>query len=181
MVRRISLLAVGVGALALCSFAMAQDQGGRQGNDRGGRGNFDPAQFRERMMNRMKEEMGSTDDEWKVLAPKIEKVMTAQRETRAGGFGGRGGPGGGPGGDRGGDRGNNATDQPVSKVAQAQRDLRTTLENKSAAADEISKKLDAFRKARDAAKADLQAAQKALKEVVTQRQEAMLVMSGMLE
>jgi len=176
MVRRISLLAIGVCALALLSYAQAQDQGGRR-DDRGGRG-FDPAQFRERMMNRMKEEMGSTDDEWKVLAPKIEKVVTAQRDTRTGfgGFGGRGGPG-----DRGGDRGANAGDQQLSKVQQAQRDLRTLLENKSASADEIGKKLDAFRKARDAAKAELQAAQKALKEVVTQRQEALLVMSGMLE
>ncbi len=181
MVRRISLLAVGVAALAMLSFAMAQDQGGRRedrgGQDRGGR-NFDPAQFRERMMNSMKERMGSTDDEWKVLAPKIEKVMAAQRETRSG-FGGFGGPDrGGRGGDRG---GAGASDQQLSKVAQTQRDLRTLLENKDASADEISKKLTAYREARDKARAELQAAQKALKDVVTQRQEAMLVMSGMLE
>lgn len=182
MVRRMSLLIVGVATLALCSFVMAQEQGGRRGDrggqDRGGR-NFDPAQMRERMMNRMKEEMGATDDEWKVLVPKLEKVMAAQRETRGGfGFGGFGGRGG-PGGDRGGDRA--ASDQPVSKVQQAQRDLRTVLDNKDASADEISKKLAAFREARDKARAELQAAQKALKEVVTQRQEAQLVMNGLLD
>src|SRR5205814_3579173 len=69
-----------------------------------GRGNFDPAQMRERMMNRIKEQLGATDDEWKAISPKVEKVMTAQRESRGGGFGfggggfGGGGRGGGGGG-----------------------------------------------------------------------------------
>src|SRR5689334_16497116 len=53
--------------------------------------NRDPAAFRERMMNGIKERMAATDDEWKVLQPKIEKVMTAQRNARGGGFGGFGG------------------------------------------------------------------------------------------
>jgi len=41
----------------------------------GPRGNFDPAQFRQRMDERMKEALGATDEEWKVLQPKIEKVQ----------------------------------------------------------------------------------------------------------
>ncbi|MGE5608946.1 MAG: hypothetical protein ACM359_06815, partial [Bacillota bacterium] len=65
--------------MTTASFAQAQG-GGRQG--RGGRGqqgagNFDPAQFRQRMMDRMKERLGASDDEWKVLQPKFEKVMNA--------------------------------------------------------------------------------------------------------
>ena len=64
------------------------------------RGNFDPEQMRQRMMERYKERLEVTnDDEWKIIQDRIEKVVTAQRETRIGGFG-FGGPGGrrGPGG-----------------------------------------------------------------------------------
>src|SRR5216110_2902919 len=74
--------------------AMAQNQNG-------GRGNFDPAAFRERRMNQIKEQLGATDEEWKAIEPKVDKVMTAQRES-FGGFGGRGGPGGRGGGGGGG-------------------------------------------------------------------------------
>jgi len=144
------------------SFARAQQQ-------------FDPAQARERMMTRMKEQMGASDDEWKVLSPKIEKVMTVQRETRGGGFGGFGGGGRRGGGGGGGDQ------QPTTETGKASADLRTALENKDAPADDIAKKLAAYREARDKGRAQLQAAQKELKEILTQRQEAVLVNMGMLE
>jgi multidrug efflux pump subunit AcrB len=146
-------------ALMAPSFARAQGQ-------------FDPAQFRERMMNNIKERLGASDDEWKVLEPKVEKVMTAQRDARAGGgFGGFGGRRGGGGGDQ----------QPTTEIGKASADLRTALENKDTPADEIAKKLAAFREARDKARAQLQASQKELKEILTQRQEAVLVNMGMLE
>jgi hypothetical protein len=144
------------------SFARAQNQ-------------FDPAQFREQMMNRIKERMGASDDEWKVLSPKIEKVMTVQRDTRGGG----GGFGGGPGG--GGRRGGGADQQPTTETGKASADLRTALENKDTPADDIAKKLAAYREARDKGRAQLQAAQKELKEILTQRQEAVMVNMGMLE
>jgi multidrug efflux pump subunit AcrB len=147
---------------ALCapSFTRAQQQ-------------FDPAQFRERMMNNIKERLGASDDEWKVISPKVEKVMTAQRDARGGGgfagFGGRGRRGGG--GDQ----------QPTTELGKASQDLRTALENKDTPADEIAKKLTALREAREKGRAQLQAAQKELKEILTQRQEAVLVNMGMLE
>jgi multidrug efflux pump subunit AcrB len=146
-------------ALMAPSFARAQGQ-------------FDPAQFRERMMNNVKERLGASDDEWKVLEPKVEKVMTAQRDARGGGFGGFGG------GRRG---GGNADQQPTTETGKASQELRTALENKDTPADEIAKKLAAFREARDKGRAQLQAAQKELKEILTQRQEAVLVNMGMLE
>ncbi|HEY7118900.1 MAG TPA: hypothetical protein VH475_20085 [Tepidisphaeraceae bacterium] len=158
---RRGLLSVIVGCLifTLAPFASAQNRP-------------DPAQFREQRLNRIKEQLGSSDDEWKVLQPKIEKIMDAQRETFAG-FGGfrRGGGGGGGGADN----------QPQSAIAKASADLRTTLENKDAPADEIAKKLAAVREARDSARKNLQTAQKELKDVLTQRQEAVLVTMGMLE
>jgi hypothetical protein len=148
-------------ALLAPTFATAQDR--------------DPAQFREQMMTRMKERMGASDDEWKVIQPKIEKVMTVQRETR-GGFGGFGGGGGDR--RRGGGGGDN---QPTTESGKASADLRTALENKDTPAEEIAKKLAAYREARDKGRAQLAAAQKELKEILTQRQEAALVNMGMLE
>lgn len=177
MLRRLTFLPVFVAAvLMVAGAALAQDQGGGGGRRRdgggGGGGGFDPAQARQRMMDRLKEQLGAKDDEWQVLAPKLEKVMNAQRDARGGwggfGRGGRGGDGGGGG-------------QPETAVTRARSELQATLDNTGASAEEISAKLTALREARTKAQADLQAAQKDLKEVLTQRQEAVLVMMGTLE
>src|SRR5437660_10438766 len=83
--------------LGLGAANVSAQQGGR-----GGRGNFDPEQFRQQMMDRYKERLEvKSDDEWKIISERIEKVTQAQRDARIGGFGGFGGPGG-PGGRRGG-------------------------------------------------------------------------------
>jgi hypothetical protein len=151
---------------------------GGGGGGGGNRRNFDPAQFRQRMMDNIKDQLNVTDDEWQVLQPKIEKVMTSQRDLRAGmGMFRRQGGGGGAGGGGGGGFG--ATDD--SPVAKATQDLRDTLDNKDSTADTITQKLTALRDARTKAQTDLAAAQKDLKDVLTQRQEASLVMMGMLE
>jgi hypothetical protein len=167
------------------SSAQAQAAGGGQRGQRGqqgGRGNFDPAQAREQYMTRLKEQLGATDEEWKALQPKVTKVMDARRDNRGGG-GGRGGPGG-PGGRRGGNNGADQTAaaaQPTTAVGQAEADLRKTVEDKSAAPEEINKKLAALREAREKAKSELTAAQKELKDLLSARQEAILVTNGLLE
>jgi hypothetical protein len=158
---------VGCALLLPAAVSQAQDNNNR-------RGNFDPAQARERFMNQLKERLGANDEEWKVLQPKLEKVSTAQREGRGGGFGGfggRGGRGGGGGGDQ----------QPTTAVGTASQDLNKALENKDTPAEEIAKKLTALREAREKAKANTVAAQKELKEILTPRQEAVLVTMGMLD
>ncbi len=175
------------------TFVLAQDggqgggererrqQGGQRGGgqDGGGQRNFDPAEMQRRRLERMKEQLGAPDDEWKVLEPKITKVLTAQRDAFSG-FGGFGGGGrrggGGPGG--GGPGGGEADNSPV---AVAQRELRTLLERENASAEEIDKKLAAFREARAKAAANLEAARKELKELLSAKQEASLVLSGVLE
>lgn len=151
------------------------------------RGNFDPAQMRQRYMEQLKERLGASDDEWKVLSPKVEKVMDAQREARSGGGGfggfGFGAPGGktrGGGDNGGGDRANRFRG-PETAVTRAQQALQQTLENKDASPDEIKSKLQALRDARQNAQQQLHSAQGELKELLTQRQEAMLVMMGTLE
>jgi len=172
-------------AALMVPIALAQDntggnrdvnRGGDRGGDRGGRGGgFDPAAMRQGFMDRIKEQMGVTnEDEWKVIQGKLDPVMTKRQE--ASGFGGfgRGGRGGGGGG------GDN--DRPRSAVDQASRDLRTTLENKDATEDQVKEKLTAFREARDKARAELTAAQKELKDILAPgRQEAVLVQFGLLE
>lgn len=179
------LLAVAVGVASLSTLAMAQNQpdgggqGGRPGQGQGpgqggGRGNFDPAQMQQRMLERIKEQMKAPDDEWNVISPKLEAVMKAQRDARAGGFGGFGGRGGGPGGGRG-------DNQPQSEVGKASQELRTALEAENASAETVAAKLKAYREARAKAEEALKAAREELKGVLSERQEAVLVMSGVLE
>jgi len=173
-VRTLCLVVLAAMLLAAAPSTFAQQQG---------RGNFDPAQARAQMEARMKEQLGVSDDEWKVLQPKVEKVMTAQRDAQAGGFGGRGGGGGRRGGGAGGGGGaaGGADAQPQSAVAKARADLATVLQDQNASAQEINAKLTALRDARAKAKATLEAAQKELKEVLTARQEAVFVSMGQLE
>jgi hypothetical protein len=147
------------------------DQGSNRGGDRGNRGNFDPQAMRERFTGMIKDQMGATDEEWKVIEPKLTKVMEVRRDT--GGFGG---------GFRNRDRGGDSQQQSdASPVQAASRELRQLLDNKDAPADQIAAKLKALREAKDKAKETLASAQKDLKEVLTQRQEAVLVMFGMLD
>jgi Spy/CpxP family protein refolding chaperone len=166
------MVALGLAMLVPASSSFAQERQGRNGDRGGDRGGFgDPAQFREMMMNRIKERLEAKDDEWQVLQPKIDKLMTAQREQMAGRFGGFGRS-------RGGERGG---DQPSTPVASAARELESALENKETSPDSIAAKLAALREARAKAKAGLETAQKDLKEVLTPRQEAVMVSMGMLE
>ena len=174
MIRRM-ILPVFLAAL-IASPVLAQDaqpsdsnRSGDRNRDRGDRGGWDPAQMRERMNNFMKERLGATDDEFKVIQPKLEKVFELQRDSRGGGrFFGRSGRG-------------DSDQQPQSAAAQASRDLDELLENKEASAEDIAKKLEALREARNKARKELTTAQKDLKEILTQRQEAILVQMGMLE
>jgi hypothetical protein len=183
-----------LGSLSVGAFGQAQPGGAAGGNQPaqpgqpGGRGNFDPAQRRQRMMDNLKTQLGASDDEMQALMPKIEKVMTLQRDAGGGmrgmfGGGRRGGGPGGPGGNGGpgGPGGAPPADPNASAARQKAADLQETLQNKDAKPDEIKAKLDALRAARAQSKQDLTAAQQELKGLLTQRQEAVMVEMGMLE
>ena len=135
----------------------SRDRGGDRGGDRG------------RFTDMIKERMGVTDDEWKVIEPKFTKVSDIRREQMGSMFGGF---------RRGGD---DSSSQNRSAMQTASRELRDTLENKDATAEQIQAKLKSFREAREEAKKKLTSAQAELKEVLTQRQEAVLVSMGMLD
>ncbi len=85
-----------------------------------GRGNFDPAQIQQQMMERIREQMDVKDDaEWKVLEGAITKVTEAQREVGFGGgglgrlFGGGNRNRGNGGGDNANNNNNNGGDLPM--------------------------------------------------------------------
>lgn len=172
-------------AALMCCATVAQAQEARQGRGGGEGRNFDPEEMRQRMMERMREQFGVTDDaEWKIIEGKIQKVNDARRAT-GGGFGGgmafggrRGGPGG-PGGDAGGAGGGGRRGfgpEPSPEVEE----LRKAVEAK-ASADEIKAKLAKVREVRKANEAKLEAAQEDLRKILTVRQEAVAVMTGLLK
>lgn len=148
--------------------------GGRRG------GNFDPAQFQQRMMDNLKQQLGASDDEFAAIEPKIQTVMTLQRDTNIRPRGMFGGRGGNRGGGNGGFGGGGPTTQP-SAVQAAMTDLQTTLDDQNASADTIKTKLDTLRQAKAKARQDLVVAQQDLKSVLTQRQEAFMVLDGYLD
>lgn len=171
--------------LALSELQAQAERPARGNRNRGNR--MDPAQFQERRVARLKEQLEVTkDDEWSVILPRVEKVMQAQRELRMGGMGGmgRGGPGGGTnnpddnanGGRARGNAGAGNEDNASNPDATA---LRKAVESKAAAAElkaHIAKMRETLKK-REAA---LAAAQDELRKVLTTRQEAIAILLGLL-
>jgi hypothetical protein len=162
---------------------MAQNApgGGRPGGDRqggpgGGRGNFDPAEFQQRMMDRYKEQLEVTDDgEWKALQPLVQKVMDARMASFSG-RGGMFGRGGRPGGD------NNQGDRPRTGFGAANVEaeaLQKAIDAKASSA-ELKAAMTKFVEARKAKQAELEAAQAKLRAVLSVRQEAIATSSGLL-
>ena len=176
-----------VSATITC-FAQGQGQGRRGQGGPGGRGGFDPAAMQERMNNMWKEQLEISDEEWTIVGPRLNKVMTLSRESRFGGMGrmfgrGRGRMGGQDGpGDRP-DRPDRpgAEDQEQSAIEKASDSLETVLDSETATAEEVKAALTKLREAKEAAKLEMVKAQQELKKVLTLKQEAKLVMFGMLD
>jgi hypothetical protein len=184
-------------ALCLCggNLRAQDDNNGGPGNggpggpaDRGPGGDFDPAQFRQRMMERVRNRLNVTNDaEWTVLQPLVQKVMDARREADMGGgmgmrfMGGPGGPGGPPGGPGGpgapgGPGGGRGFGPPASEEQKA---LQKALDGNAPVA-QIKDALVKYRAARKAKQANLEAAQADLKSVLNTGQEAQAVLMGLL-
>jgi hypothetical protein len=176
------LVAAGIGA-ALClsaSNGLAQNGGGGGG---GRRGNFDPAQMRQRMLERYKETLEvNNDDEWNAMQPMIEKVMDARRDAFAGGMGRGmfGGRRGGPGGDQGGGGGGNAMRRgPGGEPSPEAEALHKAIDAK-ATTGEIKAALAKYVQSRKVKEEQLKAAQENLRKVLTARQEAIATLNGLL-
>jgi len=185
------VLALVIGGLCLAQPPQGgRQRGGDQGGQRGERPAFDPAQMQQRRAEFMKQQLGASDDEWKVIEPRLNKVMELNRDAMAGGRGGMFGFGGmrpGRGGDqgataRGGERPRfpGQENRQPSAVEKAADTLSTTLENQSASPETIKQQLTALRAARTKAQNDLAAAQQELRQILSLRQEAVLVLNGTL-
>lgn len=147
-------------------------------------GMFNREDFQKRINEMLKGELGATDDEWKVIEPRLTKVMTLARTANANpsrSMMSRMFRGQGPGRQnqpRPADQGNL---QQQSKVEKAVSELENTLNDEKSDSSAIKAKLLALRQAREQEKQALAKAQQELRDVLTIRQEAKLVMLGMLE
>jgi hypothetical protein len=127
--------------------------------------------FQQRALQNIRESLGSSDDEFKVLEPKISRVMLLMYQQS---------PGFSPFGRR---RGSPAFSSalPPSEVQKARIALRDTIDNKDSTPTDIADKLKAFREARAAARTELVQAQDDLRQFLTMKQEATLVSMGLLD
>ena len=125
----------------------------------------------------------TSDDEWKAIEPRVQKVMEARRDMMGGMgrgmFGGRGPRGGGNGqpGDqaqpqqrRGGMFG---TPSPEAEA------LQKAIDSKASKA-EMKAALEKYVASRKVKQAELEKAQAYLREVLTPRQEAIATLNGLL-
>ena len=144
-----------------------RDRGNRERGERGNRGNFDRSQIMERIMERYRENLGISVAEWKVVQPKVQAVM----DNRISGASGMMSMFGGSRRGRGGDSSTEKT--PTSE-------LRDLLEKDAPSKGEIKAKLAAYRADRKAREAKLKKAQEDLRQLLTLKQEAQAVLSGLL-
>ena len=174
------LRAVLAGLVLVCSTALAQRGGG-----------FDRGQMMDRLAERYQEVLEVSDDEWSVLKPMVIGIMEKQfsgRSSRFAGFGRGGGGGRGGRGGRGGDgersnrgnrdrgnradrndRGSRGGDSPLSKAIETGDD---SMIKSALAAHRAEQKKNA---------SDLKRARNELRQLLTLKQEANLVMLGLLD
>jgi len=177
---------------AFAGHAWSQDQ---QSNQRPPR---DSDQRRQMSSDSLRETLKFSEEEWQVIEPRVQKVMVLSIQSS--GVGGRKGrPMGAFGkqpskgmdveGRAGGPSGKTARDEPgdrqrpqreQTELGLLLQDLNSVLQDEEAATSQIKEKLAAVRSAREESKLELARAQAELKELLTIRQEAILVMMGLL-
>lgn len=154
----------------LASMAFSQDRGGGLG-----RTPADPEQYKALMEKYRKDTdkmyqntVGATDEDWKVLGPKVEKVSTQKKNLDylfVGTF-----PEGHP-----------DELKPPADLTTAAQNLSKLLANKDSKNEDIQAAMKVLRDAKAKAKEDLQKSRAALKELLTLKQEAMMVLNGLLD
>jgi hypothetical protein len=152
--------------------------------DRGNRGNFDPAQFKQARLDRTKEELEIKDDaEWKAIQPLVEKVMDAQQTVLRDRMSGMFGRSRRPGSDSSSSSDPNSSRRSrggfggePSAESQA---LQKAIDGK-ASNSEMKVAIARFQAARKQKMADMEAAQASLKAVLSVRQEAIATAAGLL-
>jgi len=154
---------------------MQQGAGGRQGFGQGMGQGQQSEQMWNTMNQRLKQLMGSTDEEWTVIGPKILKVYTlissqtrgvqvralmdTSNQTRAG---------------------NNQTSSNASGDKTLE-ELQTLVTSEDATTTQIKSKMSEVRAAKEKSRQELSKAQKELRELLSLKQEAILISVGLLE
>jgi hypothetical protein len=114
----------------------------------------------QQLLARLKSELGVSQEEWSVIQPRIVAVYRlAHTQPSAG----------------------KEDPQGLALVTQRMRELRELLANKAAKPEEIKAKLTALRAARERAIQELAKARQGLRQLMTLRQEAVLVLNGLLD
>ncbi|HOM60790.1 MAG TPA: hypothetical protein PLP49_05070 [Anaerohalosphaeraceae bacterium] len=154
-----------------------EQQAGQAGGPAGQQmGQRDPEQMRqmmlERQIQRVKQALNPTDEQWAKIEPALKKVITLTQQTNRAAF---------PGQAFGRQQGQTEeANEEQTELAKAARELRTAVNSSNA--DAIKTKLEAFRRAREEALKQLTEAKKELKATLTGvQQEAELVLMGYLD
>jgi Spy/CpxP family protein refolding chaperone len=168
-------------AAALClsaSGVLAQSNSdsnatGGGGQGRRGGGNFDPAQFQQRMLDNVRERLAFTNDtDWAAVQPLVQKVLDARRDVGFPGMGMMRRGGGGGDNPQGGRRGFFAPGPEAEALQKAIDDNAPTAQVKAL--------LEKYRAARKDKEARFAQAQEDLRKVLTSRQEAQAALLGLL-
>ena len=115
------------------------------------------------------------DDEWKLLAPKIEKVLAARQNTNTGAgmnwtTSNKAGP-----------QFKASTSKPDTGPGKALQAVRDAVADETTSKEDLAKRMAAVRDVRKKARADYEAAQHELIETATPRQQAILMTLGVIE
>jgi hypothetical protein len=153
--------------------------GGGGGNGGGRRGNFDPAQMQQRMMDNVREQLGFTNDtDWSAVQPLVQKVMDARRDV---GFGNMGRMFGGRnrGGNNGGSQGGGGRGGMFGQTSPEQDALQKAIDDDAPTA-QIKDLLAKYKAAQKVKQAKLEAAQADMKKILTVKQEAQATLLGLV-
>jgi hypothetical protein len=115
---------------------------------------------RQRAFEDLKDQLHVPDQEWPVVKPRLQAVYNLVHPAPQ--MMGR-------------------NEAPKTELEQRSRELRELLRDESAAADQIKAKLTAFRAAKEKADRELAGARQTLRQLMTLRQEAVLVLNGLLD
>jgi hypothetical protein len=163
----------------------AGNQGSQRRNRQGGGpgGNFDPAQMQQRMMERVQEQLGFTNDtEWDAVKPLVQKVMDARMAVGTGGMGRMFGGGrnrGGTNTDQAGGANNRPRGGMFGQTSPEQEALQKAIDD-NAPASQIKDLLAKYKKTQKDKQAKLEAAQADLKKILTTKQEAQAYLLGLV-
>lgn len=177
--------------LALAGTAAAQDKPAQQPDGPAPKSKADkPPKLtgEEKELERIRQLLNCSDEEWFAIRPMVARVNTLQNELRASRDKGLKPPKEDKAGkvskkDR--EALASATPNPnkptAPEVIDAAHNLRDTLSDREASISELRQRVIATRQARAKVRADLTQAQEALREVISVRQEATLILLGLLD